>query len=141
MCNHQAVEGMIGGSKDVVDCDTCALSKNTQLPFNHTRPRAVRFLENIHVDLSGIMRSRSLHNESYFILFCDDFSCYRHIYPLKSEEKKEVFDVFMAYIAVAERQTGAKVIQFTVDRGGEFVNNLLVSELRSLGIVLHTTAG
>lgn len=141
MCKHQAVDGMVGGNYDVVDCKTCSLSKNVQLPFNHSRPRAVRFLENIHVDLSGIMRSKSLSNESYFILFCDDFSCYRHIFPLKSKEKREVYDIFMAYIAVAERQTGSKIIQFTVDRGGEFVNELLGSELRSLGIVLHTTAG
>lgn len=47
----------------------------------------------------------------------------------------------MAYIAVSERQTGSKVIKFTLDRGGEFVNDTLGDELRNLGIVLHTTAG
>lgn len=42
---------------------------------------------------------------------------------------------------MAERQTGSKVIQFTLDRGGEFINDLLGRELKTLGVVLHTTAG
>lgn len=47
----------------------------------------------------------------------------------------------MAYIAVAERQTSSNVIKFTIDRGGEFVNELLGAKPKFLGIVLHTTAG
>lgn len=87
------------------------------------------------------MRTKGLRNEAYYILFCDDYSTYQHIYPLKSKEKCEVFDVFMMYIAVTERQTGSRVIQFTLDQGGEFVNDLLGNQLSSMGIVLHMTAG
>lgn len=47
----------------------------------------------------------------------------------------------MAYKAVAEQQTGARVIQFILDWGGEFINVLLGTQLRSMGIVLHLTAG
>lgn len=122
-------------------CKICSLSKNTQLPYNHSRPRAKRFLENVHTDLSGIMRVKGMSNELYYILFCDDYSSYRHIFPLRSKTKEEVHEIFRTYIAVAERQTGAKVIQFTLDRGGEFVNDLLGADLRSLGITLHLTAG
>lgn len=41
---------------------------------------------------------------------------------------------------MAERQTCVKLKQFTLDRGGEFVNKLLGNELRERGIVLHLTA-
>ena len=140
MSKHGSVDGM-SEMVDVENCETCSLSKNTQLPYNHTRPRANRFLENIHTDLSGIMRVKGLCNESYYILFCDNFSSYRHICPLRSKEKEEIYEVFMSYIALAERQTGSKVIQFTLDRGGEFINDLLMNKLKSLGIILHTTAG
>lgn len=33
------------------------------------------------------------------------------------------------------------MIQFTLNRGGEFINGLLEKELKSLGIILHPTAG
>lgn len=62
MCRHNSTLGMIGGSKDVIECKIRALSKNTQLPYNHTRPHALRFLKYIHVDLCGIMRTKGLCN-------------------------------------------------------------------------------
>lgn len=46
----------------------------------------------------------------------------------------------MSYSLVSERQTGLGVIQFTLDQGGEFLNELLESELKALGLVLHTTS-
>ena len=87
------------------------------------------------------MRTPGLMKESYYILFTDDFLSYRHIYPLMTKSKEEVRDVFMAYIAKSERQTGCSLKTFTLDRGGEFVNSLLGSDLKELGIELHLTAG
>jgi hypothetical protein len=95
----------------------------------------------VHVDLSGIYQINGLGNENYFILFCDDYSSYKHIYGLTSKTKEEVFDKFKSYIAVSERQTGCKLKQITLDRGSEFVNNLLGPHLKELGIELHLTSG
>lgn len=117
------------------------LSKYKQLPYKHTWARSLCCLENIHVDLSGIIWHKGLNSESYYILFCEDFSSYQHIYPLKSKEKMEVFVVFKCYIAMVERKTGEKVKQFTLDWGGEFINDTLGAELKDLEIVLHATAG
>ena len=87
------------------------------------------------------MRTKGLRNESYYILFTDDYSSYRHIYPLEDKSKEEVLQCFKTYIAVAERQTGCPLKTFTLDRGGEFVNTLMNEHLKSLGIELHLTAG
>lgn len=122
-------------------CEICLLSKGAKIPHNYTRPRATQHLENVHVYLSGIMPTQGLKNESYYILFTDDFSLYRHIYPVMTKSKEEVHEVFMADIARAERQTGCSVKTFTLDRGGEFVNSLLGHNLKELGIDLHLTAG
>lgn len=73
-------------------------------------------------------------------MFCEDFSSYRHIYPLKDKTKESVFNVFIFYIAMAERQSGCKIKQFRMDRGSEFLNDKLLSEIRHLGIILHLTA-
>lgn len=125
MCKHGSIDGLGGKVDTVCDCETCLLSKGARLPHNHTRPRAVRHLENVHVDLSGIMRTKGLRNEAYYILFTDDFTSYCHIYPLRDKSKEEVFDVFKSYISRAERQTGCTVKTFTLDRGGEFLNSTL----------------
>lgn len=132
-------DGSVDGIKldDVVEscvCDTCMKSKGSRIPHNHSRPRASRFLENVHVDISGIMRTEGLKNESYYILFTDDYSSYRHIYPLGGKSKEEVLDAFKTYIAVAERQTGFLVKTFTLDRGGEFLNHSMTLELKELVI-------
>lgn len=59
---------------------------------------------------------------------------------MQTKSKEEVYGVFMSYLALAERQTCVKLKQFTLDRGGEFMNNLLGKELNERGIVLHLTA-
>lgn len=141
MGSNECVDGLEHKTLQNGKCEICLLSKSKQLPYNHTRPRSQKFLENVHVDLSGIVRVKGLRNESYFAMFCDDYSSYQHIFPLKSKNKDEVFEVFRAYIALTERQTGERLKQFTLDRGGEFINDRLGPELRELGIVLHTTAG
>lgn len=141
MINSGCVDGLEDVVGDNSDCEVCFRSKGTKLPFNHTRPRAQSYLENVHVDVSGIIRTKSLDSEIYYILFCDDKSAYWHIFGLVNRGKEEVFDVFKSYIALVERQTGCNLKQFTMDRGGEFVNNLLGAELKDLGITLHLTAG
>lgn len=65
METRDCVIGMNGGSGGVENCGICSLSKSKQIPYANTRPRAVQFLENVHVDLSGIIRVKGLGNESY----------------------------------------------------------------------------
>lgn len=100
----------------------------------------MRHLEKVHVDLSGTIRTKGLKNEMYYALFWDDFSSSCHIYFMQSKSKEEVFKVFTSYLSLAERQTCLKLKQFTLGRGGEFLNDLLGAELRKRGIVLHLTA-
>lgn len=76
MIKNHSLEDVKMEAEGGESCDVCSLGKNTKLPFNHTRPRASRFLENVHVDISGINRTKGIGNESYYILFCDDFSSY-----------------------------------------------------------------
>lgn len=76
----------------------------------------------------------------YYILFCDDHTSYRHIYFLSDKTKESTFEIVKSYIAMAECQTCSRLKQFTLDRGGESLNDLLGEELRDLGVVLHPTA-
>lgn len=142
MCTKGTVDvGVVVDDRDMCKCETCLLSEGLKIPHNHTRSRAKRHLENLHVDLSGIMRTHGLKNESYYIWFTDNYTLYCHIYPLITKSKEEVHEVFRYYISRAERQTGCSIKTLTLDRGGETVNNLLGGDLKDLGIDIHLTAG
>lgn len=135
-----SLDGLCDKSSSVNSCPVCISSKSKRLPFSGSRPRSASFLQNVHVDLSGINRVTGLHNESYYILFTDDFSSFRHIFPLCNKTKETVFLVFTKYIALAERQTGCRLIQFTLDQGSEFINSIMQKLCEDTGIVLHFTA-
>lgn len=141
MIEKGSVKGLENVSRNGdINCLPCIKAKSQSLPFSGTRPRSSSFLQNIHVDLSGIIRNESLHHTTYFILFTDDFSSMRFIYPLKSKSKESVFPVIRSFIAYAERQTDNHVKSFTLDCGSEFFNSLFVPFCDEMGINLHSTA-
>lgn len=121
-------------------CPVCPLAKGHRLPFSSTRPRADTFLENVHVDLSGIIRTTAVNKEEYYVMFTDDYSSYRVTYGLPDKTSETVFNCFVKFIAYSERQTGKKVKMFSLDGGGEFINSLLTPYLEELGIVKRVTA-
>ena len=90
-------------------CPVCPLAKGHRLPFSSTRPRAVKFLENVHVDLSGIIRTTAMNKEEYYIMFTDDYSSYRVTYGLPNKTSSAVYECFLKYIAFAERQTSQRL--------------------------------
>lgn len=140
MIDRGCVEGIEKMGGKPFDCIPCIKSKSQSLPFLHTRPCAIDFLQNIHVDLSGIIRNESIHDTSYFILFTDDYSSMRFIYPLSSKRKEHVFPVIESFISYAERQTDRHVKGFTLDCGSEFFNSLFEPYCLEKGIILHATA-
>lgn len=123
-----------------VDCIDCIKSKAERPPFSHSRPRSSHKLDNIHVDLSGIVRGRVLDGYMYYILFTDDCTGMRFVYFLKSKDKETVFTAITSFIAYAERHSERRVKCFTLDQGSEFFNSLFVPFCREKGIWLHKTA-
>ncbi|POW05442.1 hypothetical protein PSTT_09661 [Puccinia striiformis] len=122
------------------DCDTCKLSKATRLPFSGTRPKSCKPLDNLHIDLSGIIRIPCIYNYSYFLLIIDEFTRMTFIYFLKSKTKEEIFESINSFIIKAERHWDRKVKMITTDGGGEFINSLLMPYCHELGIMKNTTA-
>jgi len=70
------------------DCEGCLLGKQQRLTFQTGEIwRAKDLLELIHTDVCGPMRTPSLHNNMYFILFIDDFSRMTMVYFMKGKSK------------------------------------------------------
>ncbi|KAI7933351.1 hypothetical protein MJO29_016913 [Puccinia striiformis f. sp. tritici] len=109
------------------------LQKTTE-PYTHNP------LENIHIDLSGIIRIPCIFDYSYFMLIINEYSRMAFIFFLKSKTKEEVFSAINSFITRAERHCDRKVKMITTDGGSEFINSLLIPFCESLGIVKNTTA-
>jgi hypothetical protein len=56
----------------------------------------------VYSDMCGLLHSPSFSRYKYFLTFIDDFSICTWVYFLKLES--EVFDMFVAYKAVVEKQ-------------------------------------
>lgn len=96
MLSKQSILGM-GKLEDVyltkpLDCNTCDLAKGHKIPHVSTRERSHCPLENIHLDLSGIIRTTAMCGCMYFILFTDDYSRYRNVAGLKIKSAEAVFE-------------------------------------------------
>ena len=57
----------------------------------------------------------------YFLTFIDDYSRRTWVYFLKL--KSEVFNMFLAYKALVEKQFGHQIIKLRSNNGREYVNN------------------
>ncbi|KAK5819226.1 hypothetical protein PVK06_024198 [Gossypium arboreum] len=69
-------------AKDTV-CEVCQLGKQTRLPFPaNVAWRARERLELVHSDVCGLMKTFSLNDSMYFVLFIDDLTRFCWVYFL-----------------------------------------------------------
>lgn len=75
MITRDSVKGIEGvRAEGDIECLPCIKAKSQALPSFRTLPQATSFLENVHVDLSGIVCKPSVDNVMYFIWSTDDYS-------------------------------------------------------------------
>ena len=84
-------------------------------------------LELVHSDLCDPLPSASFSGFKYFLTFIDDYSRRTWVYFLKL--KSEVFNMFLTYKALVEKQSGHQIIKLRSGNGGEYVNNRFTSFL------------
>nr|KYP33156.1 Retrovirus-related Pol polyprotein from transposon TNT 1-94 [Cajanus cajan] len=103
-------------------CEGCLLGKQHRLPFSTGKAwRAKDLLELIHTNICGPMRTSSLHNNRYFILFIDDFSRMTWVYFIKA--KSEVFGIFKKFKTLVEKQSGKQIKVLRSNRGKEYTSH------------------
>ena len=107
-------------------CAGCILDKHHQDNFDkHASWHTSGPLQLVHSDLCGPLSSPSFSGCKYFLTFIDDFSRHTWVYFLKL--KSEVFDKFLAYKALVEKQPGHQIQRLRTYNGGEYVNNNFTS--------------
>jgi hypothetical protein len=73
-------------------CEGCVYEKMHHFSFTKTTWRTNTPLELIHADICGPIRTPSISNNRYFLLFIDDYSRMIWIYLL--DKKSEAFSIF-----------------------------------------------
>jgi hypothetical protein len=133
LCNKHMVTGLILISNNDGVCANCVIDKYHQESFEkHASWHASAPLQLVHSDLSGFLSSPSFFRCNYFLTFNDDFSRGTWIYFLKL--KSEVFDKFLAYKALVEKQSRHQLQSLRIDNGGEYVNKKIASYCIAQGI-------
>ena len=104
-------------------CFDCVLRKHHRDSFDkHASWHTSVPLELVHSDLCGPLPSVSFFGFKYFLTFIDDYSRCTWVYFLKF--KSEVFNMFLSYKALVEKQSGHQIIKLRSDNGGEYVNKI-----------------
>lgn len=98
-------------------CSDCLESKQTRNSFNQQVPtRSRERLEVIFSDVCGPIQTDSLGGNKYFLSFIDDYS--RKIWAYLLKRKSEVFEVFVKFKNLVEKQSGLAIKILRTD-GGE----------------------
>ncbi len=113
-------------------CETCIGGKHHRSPFSSSTTQTTEILELVHSDVCGKIQEKSLGGGEYFLTFTDDRTRYTWVYILKT--KDQVFDCFLKWKALVERQSKQKLKILRTDNGGEYTSNKFEGYLREEGI-------
>lgn len=113
------------------------MGKQHRHSFNESRTRATELIELVHSDLCGPIEVESFRGSRYLLTFICDKS--RRIFVYFIEFKSEVYDKFLEFKAMVEKQTGRKIKRLRTDNGGEYKNDKFKQFFKKSGILHETT--
>ncbi|KAL8117736.1 hypothetical protein AgCh_015569 [Apium graveolens] len=138
------LKNMVYGLPQVEDnnevCEGCAMGKHHRNSFPKGGSwRAGGLLELVHTDVCGPMRTPSLAENRYFVLFIDDYSRMTWVYFMKY--KSEVFSIFKKFKKFVEKQSGCYIKVLRSDRGKEYTSREFSKFCEDEGIDRQLTVG
>ena len=134
------VDGLALDLKDelTVDCEGCAIGKQTRLPFpKKSNHRSSKLVELIHTDVCGPMNGESIGGSHYFVSSIDDYSRYATVHMIKN--KSEVLSTFKGFVSLMEILTEHRIQVLRSDNGGEYETREFSEYCQSHGIERETT--
>ena len=138
LCRKKAIDGLPDTFTPpplpfTTECVPCIQGKTQARPHPLTNERATRVLLKAHVDLEGPFPV-GLRGHRYLLIIVDDFSRYGWAILLftKDQAKHRIIE----WQAMAENQSGETLKELHADRGGEFLNDTLLSHCRERGVTM-----
>lgn len=133
MVASNLVEGLPNLTQPDELCDTYQFGKQRRKPFpKQAKWRATQKLKLVHTDIGGPMRTPSLNESRFYLLFIDDLSRYSWVYFLK--QKSEAFSSFVKFRAMVENQASLSIKMLRSDNGTEYTALEFERYLAELGI-------
>ena len=125
-------------SNEICFCETCAGGKHhkRQMPTS-SGTRSEELFGLVHSDVCGKISTKSIGGAEYFLTFIDDKTRYVWVHTLKL--KAEVFDRFVEWKALVEKQSGQKLKVLRTDNGGEYTSNKFEEFLKREGVLHECT--
>ncbi|KAK0602044.1 hypothetical protein LWI29_029846 [Acer saccharum] len=112
-------------------CEHCVTSKQHRLKFSSSTARSKCILDLIHSDVWE-SPDISLGGAKYMVTFIDDYSRRCWVYPIK--RKSDVFEVFKAFKARVELNSGKKIKCLRTDNGREYTDGEFLAFCKQEGI-------
>jgi hypothetical protein len=119
-------------SNKIIICDSCQLGKGKRQPFSTSNRQTLTPLSLIHSDI-WTSPITSISGYKYYVVFIDDHSRYTWFYPLKA--KSEIYECFVKFKLLVEKQFSTSIKQFQSDGGGEYTSSFFQSFLTKNGII------
>ena len=118
---------------DSFQCRTCILSKTSREPVKDERVggRKKAFCDEIHSDLWGPAREKTLGGRFYYISFTDDWSRWTTVYLMRS--KSDAFASYRSFATWIRTQFGLEIKCLRSDRGGEYLSHDFINYLEDHG--------
>ena len=135
---HMIDKHLVDGARLMADegteptCSSCVDGKLVKAPFRSSTSETTMVLELVHSDIMGPMRTLTRRGAHYVITIVDDFSRYCWAYLVK--RRSDFSEVFNKWIAMAERQSGARIKILRSDRGGEYMSWSFHATLQRKGV-------
>ena len=128
----------IGVDESVLRCETCVLGKSHRSTYSPSlSQKSVVPFELIHSDVWGPSQEPTVSGMRYYVSFIDD--CTRLTWVVLLRTKDEVFPAFEAFLSEVQTQYNAKIKILRSDNGGEYVNRVFQSFLKTHGIIHQRT--
>ena len=133
------VDGMAVGDEPTKTppCLPCLEGRQHKHPFPEGGKRPSRLLELVHSDVCGKIGTHSLGGSDYFVTFVDGRSHHVWVYSLRS--KDQVFETFLQWQRMVEKESGQRVQILRTDNGGEYTSHRFRDHLHHSGICHETT--
>lgn len=109
---------------DNVLCKYCQMGKMNYVFCKSKSFSSNNFLNLVHTNLCGPMRTNNYYGNKYFMIFTDDFSKFMWVTFLR--EKSEAFSKFKEFKALIEKEIGKSLKCLRFDQGGEFTSDEFV---------------
>ena len=105
-------------------CEICFRAKHSRDKFSLSENKASRIFEKIHCDLWGPYRHKSSCGARYFLTIVDDYS--RAVWLYLMDDKTKVFQMFMSFVTMIDRQFSQNVKVVQSDNGLNSIVYLII---------------